>query len=54
VVQTLETGERLGVAFAPGNVTLRDAVNEALDVCRSDGILERLERRWMDEGGSAR
>ena len=54
VVQTLETDERLGIAFAPGNVTLRDAVNEALEVCRSDGILERLERRWMHEGGSAR
>jgi polar amino acid transport system substrate-binding protein len=54
VVQTIDTGEQLGVAFAPGNVTLRDAVNEALDACRSDGVLERLGRRWLEEGGSGR
>jgi ABC-type amino acid transport substrate-binding protein len=54
IVQTLPPEERLGVAFAPGNVTLRDAVNEALEVCRRDGVLDRIERRWMDESGSAR
>ncbi len=54
VVETIATGEQLGVAITPGNTTLRDAVNEGLDVCREEGILERLERRWMDEGGSGR
>jgi len=54
VVQMVSTGEQLGVAFAPGNVTLRDAVNEALETCRRDGVLERLVRRWMDEDGSGR
>jgi polar amino acid transport system substrate-binding protein len=54
VVETIPTGEQLGVAITPGNTTLRDAVNEGLDVCREEGILERLERRWMDEGGSGR
>jgi polar amino acid transport system substrate-binding protein len=54
VVETIPTGEQLGVAITPGNTTLRDAVNEGLDVCREEGILERLERRWMDEAGSGR
>ena len=54
VAATIERRERLGVAFAPGNVTLRDAVNDALDTCRRDGVLERLERRWMTERGAAR
>lgn len=54
VVETIPTGEQLGVAITPGNTTLRDAVNEGLDVCREEGILERLERRWLDEGGSGR
>jgi polar amino acid transport system substrate-binding protein len=54
VVETIPTGEQLGVAITPGNTTLRDAVNEGLDVCREEGILDRLERRWMGEGGSGR
>lgn len=52
VVETIETREPLGIACAPGNVTLRDAVNDALDRFRRDGLLERLERRWMHDGGS--
>lgn len=47
VAQQIPTGERLGIAFAPGNVGLRDAVNRALTTCRSNGTLERLERRWL-------
>jgi polar amino acid transport system substrate-binding protein len=43
----LPTGERLGIAFAPGGVGLRDAVNQALAECRRTGLLERLERRWL-------
>jgi ABC-type amino acid transport substrate-binding protein len=47
VVQEIPTHERLGVAFAPGSVGLRDAVNQALAECRRTGLLERLERRWL-------
>ncbi len=47
VVQEIPSDERLGIAFAPGNVGLRDAVNRALVECRSSGTLERLERRWL-------
>ncbi len=47
VVQELPILERLGIAFGPGNVGLRDAVNRALAECRSNGTLERLERRWL-------
>ncbi len=47
VVQEIPTHERLGVAFAPGAVALRDAVNRALAECRRSGTLERLERRWL-------
>lgn len=47
VVQEIPTDERLGIAFAPGGVGLRDAVNQALAECRQTGLLERLERRWL-------
>ena len=47
VVQEISTHERLGIAFAPGSVGLRDAVNQALAECRRTGLLERLERRWL-------
>jgi polar amino acid transport system substrate-binding protein len=47
VVQEIPTQERLGIAFAPGNVGVRDAVNRALGECRRNGTLERLERRWL-------
>jgi ABC-type amino acid transport substrate-binding protein len=47
VVQDISTHERLGIAFAPGSVGLRDAVNQALGECRRTGLLERLERRWL-------
>lgn len=47
VVQEIATHDRIGVAFAPGSVGLRDAVNRALAECRRTGLLERLERRWL-------
>lgn len=47
VVQDIPTHEQLGVAFAPGSVGLREAVNRALAECRRTGLLERLERRWF-------
>jgi polar amino acid transport system substrate-binding protein len=47
VAQDVPTHERLGIAFAPGGVGLRDAVNQAVAECRRTGLLERLERRWL-------
>jgi ABC-type amino acid transport substrate-binding protein len=51
VVEEIPTHEQLGIAFAPGAVALRDAVNRALAECRRAGTLERLERRWLQEVG---
>jgi polar amino acid transport system substrate-binding protein len=47
VAAEVSSRERLGIAFAPGGVGLRDAVNQALQECRRTGLLERLERRWL-------
>ena len=52
VVQEIPTHEQLGVAFAPGGVALRDAVNRALAECRRSGTLERLERRWLQSAAT--
>jgi len=48
VVQEIPTHELLGVAFAPDNRVLRDAVNEALANLRESGRFDRLKRRWLD------
>jgi ABC-type amino acid transport substrate-binding protein len=47
VVQEIHTDEFLGVAFAPDNRGLRDAVNTALRTLRESGAIDRLERRWL-------
>jgi len=47
VVQEIDTHELLGIAFAPDNRGLRDAVNAALRTLRESGAIERLERRWL-------
>jgi ABC-type amino acid transport substrate-binding protein len=47
VVQEIPTHERLGIAVAPGNVALRDAINEALAALRSSGDLDELTDRWL-------
>jgi ABC-type amino acid transport substrate-binding protein len=48
VVQEIHTHEFLGIAFAPDNRGLRDAVNAALRTLRDRGAIDRLERRWME------
>jgi polar amino acid transport system substrate-binding protein len=48
VVQEITTHEFLGIAFAPDNRVLRDAVNEALTNLREGGALDRLKRRWLE------
>jgi ABC-type amino acid transport substrate-binding protein len=52
VVQEIPTHEQLGIAFAPGGVALRDAVNRALEACRRSGAVERLERRWLQSAAT--
>jgi ABC-type amino acid transport substrate-binding protein len=47
IVQEIPTNEKLGIAFAPGNPGLRDAVNGALDELHSAGTLRQLEQRWL-------
>jgi len=48
VVQELNTNEFLGIAFAPDNRGLRDAVNTALRTLREGGAIDRLKRRWLE------
>jgi polar amino acid transport system substrate-binding protein len=48
VVQEIHTHEFLGVAFAPDNRGLRDAVNNALRTLREGGAIDRLKRRWLE------
>lgn len=48
VVQEIHTHEFLGIACAPDNRGLRDAVNGALTNLRESGALDRLERRWLE------
>jgi ABC-type amino acid transport substrate-binding protein len=47
VVQGPLTNESLGIAVAPDNVPLRDAVNGALADLRASGELDRLTARWL-------
>ncbi len=48
VVQEIPTKEQLGIAFAPENRGLRDAVNGALTKLREDGAVDKLKRRWLE------
>ena len=47
VVQEIPTHERLGIAVAPGNHALCDAVNRALADLRRGCELDRLTARWL-------
>jgi ABC-type amino acid transport substrate-binding protein len=47
VVQEIPTHERLGIALAPDNVQLRDAVNRVLADLRTSGDLDLLTDRWL-------
>jgi ABC-type amino acid transport substrate-binding protein len=48
VVEEIHTHEFLGIAFAPDNRGLRDAVNAALQTLRENGGIDRLKRRWLE------
>jgi polar amino acid transport system substrate-binding protein len=41
------THEKLGIAFAKENATLRDAVNTALAALQANGELARLKAQWL-------
>lgn len=49
VVETIETGEKYGLALAKGSDELRRAVNEALTEIKEDGTYERIFRKWFRE-----
>lgn len=46
VVMQQPTNERLGIAFAPDNTDLRDAVDAAIEQLRASGEFARLQANW--------
>jgi polar amino acid transport system substrate-binding protein len=46
VVETIPTGEGMGIAVDPGNPDLLDAVNEALDAIVADGTYDLIFDRY--------
>ena len=46
VVMQEPTSERLGIAFAPDNTDLRDAVDAAIEELRASGEFARLQANW--------
>lgn len=49
VVQTIETGEEYGLAFAPKSQALRRRVNEALQEMKDDDTYTRIYKKWFEE-----
>lgn len=43
----IPTDEKLGIAFARDNTQLCNAVNEALDRIRANGVITDLQQRWI-------
>lgn len=48
VVQTIQTDEQYGLAFAKDSTALREAVNQALAEIKQDGTYEEIFRKWFD------
>ena len=46
VVMQQPTNERLGIAFAPDNTDLRDAVDATIEELRASGEFARLQANW--------
>jgi ABC-type amino acid transport substrate-binding protein len=46
LVETIPTGEGMGIAVDPANADLLDAVNDALDVIVADGTYDRIFDRY--------
>lgn len=49
VVQTIQTGEQYGLAFAKGSDELREAVSGALREMKQDGTYAEIYREWFEE-----
>ncbi len=49
VVQTLQTGEEYGLAFARDSDDLREAVSGAIREIKEDGTYEEIYREWFEE-----
>ncbi|MCG7423312.1 ABC transporter substrate-binding protein [Micrococcus porci] len=47
VVESLPTGEQLGMGVAPDNALLGSAVNRALQTLRNDGTVAELQQKWF-------
>lgn len=47
VAMQVPTHEKLGIAFAKGNVNLCNEINGALDTLHADGEFARLQARWF-------
>jgi polar amino acid transport system substrate-binding protein len=48
VVQTIETGEEYGLAFAPKSQELRRRVNKALQEMKDDDTYTEIYRKWFE------
>lgn len=49
VVESLPTGEQLGMAVGPQKAQLGSAVNRALQELRNDGTVAELQERWFGQ-----
>ena len=49
VVQTIETDEEYGLAFAKDSQRLRNRVNSALARMKRDGTYTRIYRKWFEQ-----
>ena len=49
VVQTIETDEEYGLAFAKDSQRLRSRVNSALARMKRDGTYTRIYRKWFEQ-----
>ena len=47
VVESLPTGEQLGMGVAPDKAQLGSAVNRAMLALRNDGTLAQLQEKWF-------
>ena len=47
VVQSINTNEQYGFAFASGSDDLRTAFNDALSEAKKDGTVKRIQDKWL-------
>ncbi len=49
VVETIETNEKYGIAFAQDNDDLREAINKVLAEMKNDGTYDVIYEEWFSE-----